>query len=279
MKSKKNRIAIPREIASEVLYDADRTCCVCNERGKSVQIHHIDEDPSHNERQNLAVLCFECHEETQINGGFGRKLDAQQVMKFKNEWNDRIKERRKKADEIVSLRTVSESPIAEEGVNMDDYQKYLDQYWENFSYSSEQEKLLLSNYLLKIAEVKRTIYKYANQKWNTGITIVMNGASSEVISFYEEILSELAQFYPQGHFEHDPKKFFNELISSKYKWHRHIKDTFGLGRNGTLMSTLVGWIVKSETDELVKQMAAELCEKYGIDYEKWQLKWNKTKAV
>ncbi len=72
MKQKKLRIAIDNEIVAQVLYDSDRTCCVCNERGKAVQIHHIDENPSNNEINNLAVVCFQWHEETQIKGGFGR---------------------------------------------------------------------------------------------------------------------------------------------------------------------------------------------------------------
>jgi hypothetical protein len=51
-----------------------------------VQIHHIDDDPSNNEIRNLAPLCFDCHSETQIKGGFGRKLDADQVYLYRDDW-------------------------------------------------------------------------------------------------------------------------------------------------------------------------------------------------
>lgn len=68
------RIPIPPEIAAKVLVAHDRTCCVCQERGKRVQIHHIDENNSNNGEANLAVLCFDCHDLTMIKGGFRKRF-------------------------------------------------------------------------------------------------------------------------------------------------------------------------------------------------------------
>lgn len=86
MPTKKNRVGIPPDVAARVLFLSDRTCCVCRIKGKPVQIHHIDDCPSHNEERNLSVLCFDCHRETQIRGGFDRKLDAEQVILYRNDW-------------------------------------------------------------------------------------------------------------------------------------------------------------------------------------------------
>ncbi|UDY22932.1 HNH endonuclease signature motif containing protein [Nocardioides sp. Kera G14] len=83
---KKNRVPIPAHVAAEVLFLADRTCCVCRDRNRPVQIHHIDDDPGNNLVQNLSVLCLECHRETQISGGFDRKLDAAQVTLYRDDW-------------------------------------------------------------------------------------------------------------------------------------------------------------------------------------------------
>lgn len=94
MVQKKQRIEIPSDIAAEVLFESDRTCCVCRARGKPVQLHHIDDDPSNSAAQNLAVLCFDCHRETQIRGGFDRKLDAAQVSIYKADWVKRLQEKR-----------------------------------------------------------------------------------------------------------------------------------------------------------------------------------------
>src|SRR5258708_39654200 len=86
MPQKKKRIEIPRDIEAQVQFLSDRTCCVCRVKGKPFQIHHIDEDPANNEPKNLAVLCLECHNETQIRGGFGRKLNADQITLYRDDW-------------------------------------------------------------------------------------------------------------------------------------------------------------------------------------------------
>jgi hypothetical protein len=278
MKNKKNRIPIPKGIAAETLYSFDRTCCVCNERGKSIQIHHIDENPANNSIDNLAILCFECHEETQIKGGFGRKLDKEQVLIYKLEWIRRIRERRENADNLASLKTTgNEKPKDYQEEDNSDYFESLDNYWEQFENSKEHEKERLHNYLYKVAEIKATVYKYAQPNWDTGITATMNQASYDVVGFYEEILIELTSFYPCKHFEGEPKDFFSELISIKYKWHRHIQDYFGLGRNGTIVSTIVASIVMAEVDKMIIEMVTELSDKYEFDLSKWIKIWKKVK--
>ena len=83
---KKVRVEIPRNLAARVQFRADRTCCVCRVPGKPLQIHHINEDPSDNREKNLAALCLECHDLTQISGGFGRKLDGEQVSLYRDDW-------------------------------------------------------------------------------------------------------------------------------------------------------------------------------------------------
>jgi hypothetical protein len=94
MTGRKMRTPIPNDVAAEVLYRSDRTCCVCREPRKPVQIHHLDEDPSHNDPDNLAVLCLECHDDTQLRGGFGRKLNADLVRLYRDEWLALVDRRR-----------------------------------------------------------------------------------------------------------------------------------------------------------------------------------------
>jgi hypothetical protein len=88
------RVPIPQDIAAAVLFHSDRICCVCRTPGKKIQIHHIDDDPSNNQAMNLAVLCLECHGDTQLSGGFGRKLDANQVRLYRDDWYELVSGRR-----------------------------------------------------------------------------------------------------------------------------------------------------------------------------------------
>jgi hypothetical protein len=94
MNDKKEKIEISSDVAAMVLFQADRTCCVCRQRGRPVQLHHVDGDPSNSVADNLAVLCFDCHRETQVRGGFDRKLDAAQVRIYKKDWNRRVETKR-----------------------------------------------------------------------------------------------------------------------------------------------------------------------------------------
>ncbi len=84
---KMKRKQIPPKTAAKVMFISDRTCCVCRKPGKPCQIHHIDGDPNNNKINNLCVLCLDCHTETQISGGFHRKLSAEQIILYRDDWH------------------------------------------------------------------------------------------------------------------------------------------------------------------------------------------------
>src|SRR2546426_8190325 len=91
---KKKRTRIPSITAAQVQFLSDRTCCVCRAPGKPTQIHHLNGDPSDHEIANLALLCLECHDKTMIQGGFGRKLDADQLRLYRDDWHQLLSTRR-----------------------------------------------------------------------------------------------------------------------------------------------------------------------------------------
>ena len=116
------RIPIPKALATEVMHAADSTCCVCRENGKAVQIHHIDGNPSNNTLENLVVLCLEHHNQTQMIGGFGRKLDASLVTRYRDEWLKDLKWRRAQANERAVTKVV-------EGVSISQQHNSLIYFW------------------------------------------------------------------------------------------------------------------------------------------------------
>lgn len=52
----------------------------------------------------LAALCLHDHEQTQIRGGFGKKLKAEDVRVYRTEWLARVAKRREEADSLVIAR-------------------------------------------------------------------------------------------------------------------------------------------------------------------------------
>ncbi len=114
MPQKKKRVEIPRPIEAEVQFASDRTCCVCRVRGKPIQIHHVDENPANNDPQNLAVLCLECHNDTQIQGGFGRKLNADQIVLYRNDWVSHVAKTRAIHMQVPSIPTAASDGQAQQ---------------------------------------------------------------------------------------------------------------------------------------------------------------------
>ena len=84
----------PRDIEARVEFDSHRTCCKCRDESKKrIQIHHIDGDRSNYAYDNLAVLCFDCHDETEITGGQGRRLMPDVIALYNNTWRRIVRSR------------------------------------------------------------------------------------------------------------------------------------------------------------------------------------------
>ena len=269
---KKNRIPIPKSIAAEVLFLSDRTCCVCNDRGKNVQIHHIDENPSNNEKSNLAILCFDCHNETMVKGGFGRALETNQVILYRDEWLFRVNQRKMKADELASIHSVTGLTENNIIINVDS----------GIEFEINKNLDLLIDYLKNIQPIHNAQLLISRSKWDSGITVKMNEGNSNLIAFYEEVLSELATFFSPGQFQNKtPEQFFYELISYKFAWHWALNEPLGIGTGGRMASTITGGRVISELQDMIVEMTKTLVEVYRIEKElknvDWEEVWKNTK--
>jgi hypothetical protein len=92
------------------MFASDRTCCVCRLEQRKVQIHHIDEDPSNNTFENLAVICLHCHSDAHTIGGFVRNLTPELIRLYNSSWRDIVKLRLKPpADAPAKLELASEA--------------------------------------------------------------------------------------------------------------------------------------------------------------------------
>lgn len=268
--TKKKRIPIPIAIAANVLFASDRTCCVCNEKGKSVQIHHINEDPSNNHVENLAVLCLQCHDDTMIKGGFGRKLNAESVTLYRNAWLARVKSRKERADELASIHTVTGTTETNTIILTD-----LDSEWE---LETNNDPNILKEYLTEILSIHKGQMTISQAKWDSGITTKMNDGNSNLIDFYEEVLSELATFLSPGQFENkSPKLFFSNFISQKFTWYWAINEPSGPGTGGRMAFTIIGGLVINDLQKMVIEMITTLVAHYNLKNHfegvNWKAEW------
>ncbi len=75
------RKKISAETEAEVIFRSNRLCCVDQKRGD--HIHHIDGNRSNSNIDNLALLCFDCHNEASIKGNLRKKLSPKTILKYR----------------------------------------------------------------------------------------------------------------------------------------------------------------------------------------------------
>ena len=256
--NKKERAEIPQEVAASALFESDRTCCVCRVRGKAVQIHHVDEDPANNETSNLAVLCFDCHRDTQIRGGFDRKLDAAQVELYRDDWIRRVANRRSidhGPTEVVSvpIRLTAKQP-------------------NRVTTSGQELDLAL---LDDLPQRRLAAYRDAQPDWDTEVTAKMVEANGRVIVALQKILVELAAFYPTGQFDgRRPDDYFKNRTQQIAQWHGQVLEPHGPGTGGTIVSIMTGGAAISSMEQLVDDMVSALTSfRDDFNLHAWRTAW------
>jgi hypothetical protein len=89
---RKQRVAVPESTRLELLSRSNNRCCVC--QIPFVVVHHLDEDPSNNDIDNLAPLCPNCHSQTHSDGTMTINLTADRVRKLRDRWYDYCEQRK-----------------------------------------------------------------------------------------------------------------------------------------------------------------------------------------
>ena len=258
------RVPIPTAIAAKVLVAHDRTCCVCQERGKRVQIHHIDEDNTNDDETNLAALCFDCHDLTMIKGGFGRSLDAAQVTRYRHEWVARVAEIKGKADEILVQKQIG--VIAEATKSPKEWRQPGD--------------IEMAAYIESLPDTLQRAYELAQPEWNRA-NLVKAQATYQVINVAEKLWIGLAAWYRPNHFREMPAdEFIFEYITERFNLRHALMEPGGLRSGGTMMIPMIAYGVLLDVQAIivmtVRMMVnfSTLCSK--IDIQKWEQRFHES---
>ena len=256
------RTPIPSNIAVEILFVSDNTCCVCRERGKTLQIHHIDDNPSNNVPENLAVLCLECHNKTQIKGGFGRRLNVSLVIKYRDDWLKRVKLRRDLADEKAVKKQVGKETLSEQ----------VETFME-LPIKHTKLKEPVSKYINSLPAFKAALLRQAQPKRDTGVTATMVQANYDYIDSLKGILVALASYYLSKQFgDQTPQEYFSDVIASRFQWYRTILEPHGPG--GTIVNVICSGSVLEDTENMIEDMVRALAgDNDGFNWENWLKRW------
>ena len=252
---------VPDVVSSEVIFMHDSTCCICVERGKTIQIHHIDESPSNHEISNLALLCLECHNKTHLSGGFGKKLRSADIVRHRDDWTARVSARRDKMDRLLT------EPLLGKGYSAQAF----DEYWETPSPDKIQ------GFLRALPLLRRAAHVAVQPMFDSGISAEMNNGCYEITELLEGMWNKIARFYPPNHFSGmSHSGYVQKYIESRYIWHRQINEPLGSGASGTMVGQIVGWYVFDD----VARMIAETVEGLyaggmldDFDLVAWRAEW------
>jgi hypothetical protein len=249
----KERTPIPRDVAAEVLFRHHHTCCVCNEPGKPVQIHHIDDDPSNNAIENFAVLCLEDHDRTQVIGGFARKLTAVEVVRYRDEWVKRVKSRWEEADKIAVGRMSGEPLASVDTSTSAKVDSAADTEWKR---PAEE---MLEAYIRHLPDLRHAAYEKARPEWDSGVNSRMKIATRNVIDIFERVLVHLASWYPPRHFGGKaPDRYFSEFTANRTFWHLDALSPRGRSGHGTGLALDVAGYVLSDLERAIVEMVFAL---------------------
>lgn len=273
---KKRRISIPQDVVAEVLFASDHTCCKCWIAGKDVQVHHIDDDPANNNLANLAVLCFECHNETQVRGGFGRRFSPHEATRYRDDWLVRVRNRRDQADALVIATLAGVRPDQSVGVNVGS-QSASKTVW---SPPSGQPVIPGRDGLAKYVAVLPTLRQRAYllvQARNPKTTLDTVESYFDVVAVLREILVALISYYPRNHFAvGDAEQYISGVVSERTHWHYLRSNTEGVGHSGSLVQVQTVMAVLRDLEQMIADMVSSLTGVAVRAADEHELAWHRS---
>lgn len=105
----KERIPISPAQTRKLLKKNAYACCVCKSRGIGLNFHHLDNDPSNNNDDNIAVLCVsehDCHHRPKAYSSINHlDLSADELKRKKERWEKFVSEAKKENPSVLAVIT------------------------------------------------------------------------------------------------------------------------------------------------------------------------------
>lgn len=207
----KVRRRIPKSTEGELLFKTDMKCCVCSDK-RGDHIHHLDENPSNNNLDNLAFLCFDHHEEASVKNNLRKKLTPETIRKYRELHYDVVQNNRNR--KLAKFDVIIDSLTQEELLSISLSSSIIlkiDETWDqynNFLGDVEGRIATLGN-LIKYSEHTNPRLAYSMfQMLNSVANTARRGMSyNEGI----EILSLILHYFP--YIEKDQKEKGKELVT------------------------------------------------------------------
>ena len=105
---------IPNTLKQKLLYESRYCCSICQKTG--CQIHHIDQNHSNNNENNLIVLCPAHHDEAHTIRTMSNNLSASNLRHAKQEWTKQVKDSRRVAATLAGQTSINSDEWLSSGI-------------------------------------------------------------------------------------------------------------------------------------------------------------------
>ena len=264
---RKHRTPIPKNVEARVRFLSDDTCCVCNEREKDIQMHHIDGDPSNHAFENLAILCLECHDKAEKTGGMTRKLNPKLVTLYRDQWLKTVELRKEMANRADVERQVGDNSSSKQPKRRP-----------RNKVRHREPIEIPSGYVKSLPKFKSELLQQIKKQKSDGTTDDIIEANNHYAKVLEGILVTLATFYsPEWFKDQSPQEFFSEIISARDRFHSIIVEPDGPRTGGTLKYINYGLRRIKDIEYLIEAMIYGFLYPKGaydgIEYDEWLKMW------
>ena len=197
---------------------------------------------------------------TQLDDSFASNLEELQAP-VPDDCNDRVAKRRAETDR----QAIQQAPLSSQDAQQSNEALYDD----------ERANAILK-YVESLPPLRQGLIAKAQPEWDTGVTARMVKASYEYIDSLQGVLVTMAAFYPKGNFGYDdPHRYFSEVVSSRFAWHRSLAEPDGPGTGGSIIHVTVSGSVVSDVEKMVEDMAMALVGYDDrFDWRGWSSRWN-----
>jgi hypothetical protein len=224
-----------------------------------VQLHYLDDDHSNDAVENLAVLCLECHHQTQVRGGVARHLSPSEVTKCRDDWHSRVQKRRDQAD-ALAVEVMAKVVRA-----------------------ADRRSLPVEEYIRALPALRKGAYAAARTASDGGTLRSVEG-SFAIIDVMQVVLMALASYYPRGHFGADNvRDYMSELLATHLRWQYHRHQPRGHGNDGSTVNALVAESVLTDTEhmvvELVESLTLDLAAPNNSGFLNWKREWDASRHL
>ncbi len=238
----KTRISIPKQIVADIVVKSFNYCNLCYKHTDDWQIHHIDEDPSNNDPDNLVFLCLNCHSKIHTKRSMSGNYTKEIIKTYRDQLYKIIK------SNIANILEIKETINSENS-------SYIQEKADESCFAKENPQIF--SLVINMKDEYKLACKRAQILYDAGGTYnVLEGNFLE-INCISGFIDEMIKSYPEKHFLNEKGE---DIINNIYKSYDELAYRFATPEGFVNAGTMVHSFATRTKIELLKSLVNIIVE-------------------